>query len=48
VFLSFQLQEFLGNHVVESSMEMVKVEGGVAVFLSEYLGDINGFEFIGE
>jgi len=26
-------------------MEMIKVEGGVAVLLSEYFGDIDGFEF---
>jgi len=27
-------------------MEVVEVEGGIAVFLSEYFGDIDGFEFI--
>jgi len=27
---------------------MVEVEGGIAVFLSEYLGDIDVFEFIVE
>ena len=29
-------------------MEVVKVEGGIAVFLSEYLGDIDVPEFIVE
>ena len=29
-------------------MEVVKVESGIAVFLSEYSGDVNSFEFIGE
>ena len=29
-------------------MEVVEIEGSVAVFLSEYFGDVNGFEFIGK
>jgi len=29
-------------------MEVIEVEGGVAVFLSECFGDINGFEFVGK
>ena len=29
-------------------MEMVKVEGGVAILLSEHLGDGNVFEFVVE
>ena len=29
-------------------MEVVKVEGGIAVFLSEYLGDIDVSKFIVE
>ena len=29
-------------------MEVVKVEGGIAVFLSEYLGDIDISEFLVE
>ena len=27
---------------------MIEVEGGVAVFLSEYSGDIDSFEFVGK
>ena len=29
-------------------MEMIKVEGGIAVFLSEHLGDSNVLEFVVE
>jgi len=29
-------------------MEMVKVEGGIAIFLSEHLGDVNVLEFVVE
>jgi len=29
-------------------MEMIEIEGGVAVFLSEYLGNVNILEFASE
>jgi len=42
------LKEFFGDYVVELSVEVIEVEGSIAVFLSEYFGDINGFEFVSE
>jgi len=30
---------FFRNRIVESSVEMVEVEGGIAVFLSEHFGN---------
>jgi len=41
-------EDFFCDHVVELSMEMIKVESGVAVFLPKYFGDIDGFEFVSE
>jgi len=38
------LEKFFGNHIVEASVEMVEVKDGIAVFLSEHPGDIDGFE----
>jgi len=32
-------KEFFCNRIIESSMEMVEVEGGIAVFLSKHLGN---------
>jgi len=34
----------LGNHIIEAAIEVVKVEGGVAIFLSEHLGNCGVLE----
>ena len=41
-------EDFFCDHVIESLVEMVKVEGSVAVFLSEYSGNGITFELISE
>jgi len=33
------LEEFLGNHIIEVMMEVIEVEGGIAVLLSEHPGN---------
>jgi len=38
--------DFFGYQVVESSVEVVEVEGGSAVFLSEDSGDVNVLESV--
>jgi len=42
------LKEFFGDHIVEVSVEVVEVKGGVAVFSSEHSGDYDVLEFIVE
>ena len=32
-------EDFFCNHVVESSVEVIEVEGGIAIFLSEHPSD---------
>jgi len=41
-------EEFPCDRVVESSMEVIEVEGGIAIFLPEYSGDGGSCEFISE
>jgi len=48
VLLFDSLKEFLGYHVIEASVEMIEVEGGIAIFLSKHSGDIDGFESIAD
>jgi len=43
-FFNDYLEEFFGNHVVELLVEMVQVEGGIAVFSSEHSGDCDVLE----
>jgi len=40
------LKEFFGDHIIEASVEVVEVKGGVAVFSSEHSGDCDVLEFI--
>jgi len=47
-FFDNYLEEFFGDHIVEASVEMVEVEGGIAVFSSEHPGDCNVLEPIVE
>ena len=48
MFLGDYQEDFFSDHIVELSVKVVKVEGGVAVFLSEYFGDGDGFELVSE
>ena len=36
MFFNNCLEEFFGNHVIESSVEMIEVEGGITIFSSEH------------
>ena len=40
------LEEFLGDHIVEASVEVIEIEGGIAILLSEHSSDVDGFESI--
>jgi len=42
------LKEFLGDYVVKALVEVVKVEGGIAIFSSEHSGNSDVLEFIVE
>jgi len=46
MFFDDCLKEFLGYHVVKALVEMVEVEGGIAVLSSEHSGDCGVFELI--
>jgi len=43
-FFNDCLEEFFGDHVIEASVEVVEVEGGIAVFSSEHSGDCDVLE----
>jgi len=45
---SFLKVLFFCDCIVESAMEMVKVEGGIAILLSEHSGDDSVLEFVVE
>jgi len=46
VFLGDRLKELLSDHIIEMSMEMIKVEGGIAILLSEHSSDCDVLELI--
>jgi len=39
MFLDICLKEFFSNHVIETSMKMIEVEGSVAIFPPEHSGN---------
>jgi len=38
-FFNNCLKEFFGNHVIETSMEIIEVQGGIAVLPSKHSGN---------
>jgi len=45
-FLDNCLEEFFGDHVVEASVEVIKIEGSIAIFSSEHSGNCDILEFV--
>jgi len=45
-FFNDCLKEFFGDHIVEASVEVIEVEGGVTVFSSKHSGDCDVLEFV--
>ena len=47
-FFNNCLKKFFGDHVVETSVEMIEVEGGITIFSSKHSGNCDVLEFVVE